>query len=259
MDVAAYLDRIGLAGTLRADLAGLQAVHEGHALAVPFENLDIQVGLPVSLEPDRLFDKIVHRRRGGYCFEQNTLFSAVLREIGFRVETWEARVRLPAGPIRPRTHMLVGVHVEERTFVADVGFGAQGPVHPVPLDGEVSEQLGARYRVGADGPDRVLQWEQPDGWIDLYAFRPEARPAVDFVMAHHFTSTFPSSPFVQTLTVQAVGRGVRRVLRNLELTTTRGSDVDVRHLGPSELRPVLRDEFGLPVPDSARFRAIPEA
>ncbi|HEU4951204.1 MAG TPA: arylamine N-acetyltransferase, partial [Holophagaceae bacterium] len=94
LDLAAYFARIGFQGQAAADLRTLTALHEAHALAVPFENLAIQLGEGIRLDLDSLQDKLVRRRRGGYCFEQNGLLLAVLRELGFRVEAFEARVRL---------------------------------------------------------------------------------------------------------------------------------------------------------------------
>jgi N-hydroxyarylamine O-acetyltransferase len=258
MDLDAYFARIGFPHPVRPDGATLVALHLAHARAVPFENLDIQMGLPISLELPHLEDKIVRRRRGGYCFEQNTLFMAVLREIGFAVEPFEARVRLGAPEVHARTHMLLRVDVEEQTLLADVGFGLQGPLEPVPMDGRAHAQQGDVFRVISEGAERVLQWARPapQHWLDLYAFVPEARPAVDFVMGNHFTSTFPRSPFVTSLVAQLPTPGARYSLRNLTLSIVRGEEVEERQVTPAEARGLLGDRFGLQIPEDALLRAL---
>jgi N-hydroxyarylamine O-acetyltransferase len=258
MDLDAYFARIGFPQAAHPDRATLFALHLAHAQAVPFENLDIQMGLPISLELADLEDKIVRRRRGGYCFEQNTLFMAVLREIGFAVEPFEARVRLGAPEVHARTHMLLRIEVAEQTLLADVGFGLQGPLEPVPMDGKPHPQQGDIYRVVAEGAEYVLQWARPapHHWLDLYAFVPEARPAVDFVMGNHFTSTFPRSPFVTSLVAQLPTPGARYSLRNLTFSIVRGEEVEERQVTPAEARGLLGDRFGLQIPKDAPLRAL---
>src|SRR5262245_65912628 len=108
LDFDAYAERIGYRGNRTSTNDSLEGIVLAHALRVPFENLDIHLGTPIDLDPARLFEKIVVRRRGGYCFEQNTLLFEVLREIGFSVRPLAARVLGGNPPIdRPRTHMLL--------------------------------------------------------------------------------------------------------------------------------------------------------
>ena len=254
-NLPAYFRRIGFEGAAKPDLASLRALHFAHATAIPFENLAIQMGEGVSLELEAIQDKLVRRRRGGYCFEQNTLFLSVLREIGFEVEAFEARVR-GGDPVRPRTHMLLRVRLSEGEHIADVGFGGEGLLHPVPMDGEAHAQFGRAYRVAAQNGLRVLQSKQLVDWADLYAFEPVAREPVDFEMGNWYTSTHPESIFVKTLTAQRVTPEGRLVLRNLSFTTVRGDHAEERMLEPAEVPKVLRDAFGLDIPDGARFRAF---
>jgi N-hydroxyarylamine O-acetyltransferase len=258
MDLDAYFARIGFRGAVRPDRATLDALHLAHAQTVPFENLDIQMGLPISLELADLEDKIVRRRRGGYCFEQNTLFMAVLREVGFEVDPFEARVRLGVVEVRPRTHMLLRVLLDGRPLLADVGFGLQGLLEPLPMDGEPHAQQGDVYRVIGEDAQLVLQWARPapDFWLDLYAFVPEPRPAVDFVMGNHFTSTFPRSPFVQTLVAQLPTAEARYSLRHLTFSVIRGAETEERPVDPGEVRTLLRERFTLEIPAGARLRSL---
>ena len=256
MHVDAYLRRIGLQAMPAADLTGLRALHLAHATSIPFENLDIQMGLPIRLDLDSLQDKLVRRRRGGYCFEQNTLFLAALKAAGFEAIPCEARVRLGASAVLARTHMLILVEMEGGPWLCDVGFGGEGLLQPLPLDGQAHVQFQNTYRVVPEGPLRVLQSLRSEGWEDLYAFMPEARFPIDFEMANHYTSTHPESRFIRTLTAQLPGPDVRRILRNRAYAEIRGTEVSGRELAPEEVIPVLRGTFGLEVPEDARFRAF---
>ena len=141
LDLGAYLRRIGLQEPPKGDLAGLRALHLAHATSIPFENLDVQVGLPIRLDLASLQAKLVQRRRGGYCFEHNTLFQSALEAIGFEAIACEARVRLGAPVLLPRTHMLLLVRLDGGDWLADVGFGGEGLLGPVPLDGSAHAQF----------------------------------------------------------------------------------------------------------------------
>ena len=256
LDLRAYLERIGYEGTPRPDLETLRALQYAHVTTVPFENLDIQMGRRIRLDLPHLEDKIVVRRRGGYCFEQNTLFQQVLNQIGFEVEPFEAQVRV-ARVDGPRTHMLLHVRLDNRSYVADVGFGNSAPLEPLLLSSREQRQFGQRYRVARDGRGRVLQLWRKGGWMDLYAFVPYPRLPADFEVASHYTSTHEMSGFVQSLAVQLLAPAERHVLRNLIYQVWRGEDVaEERHLDREELVPMLRERFRLEVPDDAKFRGI---
>ena len=256
LDLDAYLRRIGFEGRPRPDRQTLLALHRAHALAIPFENLAIQMGEGVDISLEAIQDKLVRRRRGGYCFEQNTLFLAALREIGFEADAFEARVRLGATRELPRTHMLIRVALEGDALLCDVGFGGQGLLDPVPMDGGAHGPAGRERRVVAEGPLEVLQARQLAGWADLYAFEPLPRGPVDQEMGNWFTSTHPESRFVTTLTAQRVLSDGWLILRNLSLTTVRGETAEERILAREELPRVLREAFGLDIPDGTRFRAL---
>ena len=257
LDLASYFRRIGCEGAPKPDRATLDAIHFAHATSIPFENLAIQMGEGVSLDLDAIQDKLVQRRRGGYCFEQNSLLLAVLREIGFEADAFEARVTPPGSEhLRPRTHMLLRVRLDGQELLADVGFGGEGLLHPVPMDGREHAQFGRTYRVGGEGPVRTLQSRQLVNWIDLYAFEPIPRHPIDFELGNWYTSAHPESHFVKTLTAQKVTPEGRLVLRNLSFTTVKGDAAEERILDPAEVPRVLRETFGLDIPDGTRFRAL---
>jgi N-hydroxyarylamine O-acetyltransferase len=208
-----YLDRIGLGGGASA---GLAEVHRAHATAIPFENFDPHGGVPVSLELGHLEDKMVTRRRGGYCFEHNLLLQAALESIGeFEVEPMLARVRLgPEGSPRPLNHLLLRVTDRAGTaWLADVGFGGGGLLDPLPFtSGVETDQAGWRYRLVEEGAELVLQVFQDGGWTDMYGFMPEPAEPVDIVVNNWFTATHPESDFVKGIIV-----GRRRPERCLSL------------------------------------------
>jgi N-hydroxyarylamine O-acetyltransferase len=253
-----YLTRIGYAGTITPDLATFVALHRAHVGAIPFENLDIQMGRGVSLDPEALQDKLVRHRRGGYCFEQNNLFMLALHSIGFAPVPREARVRLNAGGApRPRTHMVLTLACDGRDWLADVGFGGEGLVEPLAFDGDPSEQVGLTYRASTEGSGPVLQRLIAGQWEDLYALSPELVVSpIDFEMGNWFTSTHPRSPFVLTLTAQRIIGDTRHVLRNVTYSIIRGGDVQVREIMRQEVTPLLRGTFDLDVPEDATFLAL---
>jgi N-hydroxyarylamine O-acetyltransferase len=256
LDLDAYLQRIGLGAPAGPALAQLFDLHLAHARTIPFENLDIQMGLPIRLDLVSLQAKLVHRRRGGYCFEQNTLFLAVLKTFGYDAMACEARVRLGATELLPRTHMLLLVQVEGAVWLCDVGFGGEGLLHPVRVDGAAHGQFLNTYRVVPEGPLQVLQSLRLGEWTDLYAFQPEPRFPIDFEMANHYTSTHPDSRFRATLTAQLPGPELRRILRNRAYAELRGDQATGWELSPEEVIQTLRDVFGLDLPPEARFMAF---
>lgn len=253
----AYLDRIGLAPPVSPDLETLRRLHASHVAAIPFENLDILLGRGIHLDLERLQHKMVVQRRGGYCFEQNTLFLAVLRESGFSAVPMEARVRVGSAAVRPRTHMVLAVVIDGQEWLADVGFGGEGPREPVPMRGAVpTPSSGLSYRILEEGEARVLQMRQAMEWADQYVFLPQAVHPVDFEVANWFTSTHPQSPFVRTLTAQRTTPDVRYVLRYPTYTEIRDAGTRTREIDRRELLPLLREVFLIDLPDGTVFPAI---
>src|SRR6516225_6929382 len=166
IDLAAYFERIAYAGDRMPSRATLDALHLAHATHIPFENLDVLLGRPIRLDLASLQAKLVCGRRGGYCFEQNLLFAAVLEHVGFGVTRLAARVRFGATRLLPRTHMLLAVDAGSEMFLADVGFGGEGLLGPVPLaPGCESRQHLWTYRLVAEGDLLVLQSLRANGWL----------------------------------------------------------------------------------------------
>jgi N-hydroxyarylamine O-acetyltransferase len=198
LDFDAYRERIGLSAGLEPTL---EALHRAHVTSIPFENLDPHRRIPVSLCQEDLERKLVHQRRGGYCFEQNLLFGSALEHLGFGVEPMLARVRAgaPPGAPRPRTHLVLRVtDADGDAWQADVGFGIGTLLEPIPFGelGAVFEQSGWRFRVVAEGTELLFQEFSGDAWSDSYAFPPQPVPHIDIETSNWWTCTHPRSPFV---------------------------------------------------------------
>ena len=242
-DLDAYLARIGHSGRPRADLETLRGLQFAHLCAVPFENLDIHLGVPISLDIEHLFEKIVSRRRGGYCFEQNTLFLRALRETGFDVTPREARVGSQDAVASPRDHMVIEVAVDGAGYFADAGFGADSSLYPLRIGGPETSEDGRTFRtVDEEGLD-VAQRLSEGVWRDLYVVQPGEPSEADYEVANWYTSTHPESGFVLTPTVQLQSLRARRVLRRRTYTRTEGGVETKQRLSDAEIRRVLRDEF----------------
>jgi len=244
MNFDAYAERIGYRGGSTATLDVLEGIALGHAIRIPFENLDIHLGNPIDLAPEKVFDKLVNRRRGGYCFEQNTLLQEMLKTIGFTVRPLAARVLYGAPIDRPRTHMALLVDIGARSFLADVGFGVFNLLGPMPFEpGAPRDIHGESFRLneipwngralGAP-PAFDLEIKEGDAWVPLYRLSLEEQRHIDFVMANHFTSTHPDSVFVRKKVVSRPEVGTRHVLVDREL--------EVRKNGGSEKRSLAEDD-----------------
>lgn len=258
LDIAAYLERVAYRGRLADDHATLEALHLAHVTHIPFENLDILLGRPILLDLDNVRAKLVDARRGGYCFEHNTLFAAVLREIGFSGTPLAARVRFGQTTLLPRTHMCLRVPIDGKDWIADVGFGGKGPLLPVAMTGQPTQQYRWRYRVIEESPGLwALQSAGDDSWTDLYAFSLEPQEEVDFEIANYYVSTHPSSTFVRTLTVQLPSPERRQIVRDLELIVETPDSIETNAIDSGQaLHEVLRKNFGLQVADDARLEQV---
>jgi N-hydroxyarylamine O-acetyltransferase len=240
----AYLRRIGASSPLIPDGPTLARLHRGHVLAIPFENADIMLGRGVAVDLASIQDKLVCRRRGGYCFEHGLLLAAALERLGYRVDRLLARV---GGEQDTRTHLVLRVHAGQECWLADTGFGT-GLLEPLPFDdGTPRPQHGWTYRLlAASKHSWQLQERQGQHWATLYRFDDQPQHASDILVANHFTSTYPGSHFVRQLVVIRKDAAALRRLTGRRLTITRpGHPGDERHLSDSEFADALTKTFGL--------------
>jgi N-hydroxyarylamine O-acetyltransferase len=263
LDLDAYCERIGYRGARTPTLATLRELQWHHVSAIPFENLTSLAGEPVLLEPAALQAKMVHGRRGGYCYEQNVLFAAVLQRLGFQVTGLAARVVWnPApGAGNPRTHMLLRLELPEGSHIADVGFGSASLPGPLRLVTGLAQPTPIEpYRLVEHAEGYQLELQQPEGWRPVYTFDLQPQQFADYQMANWFVSTSPASRFVQVLMVARPAGTLRRTLLDAELALRPLAGEPQRHRlgGVAELRRVLAAEFGIDVPAGARMDAALE-
>ncbi|MET0365695.1 MAG: arylamine N-acetyltransferase [Sphingobium sp.] len=275
-ELAAYLARIGVGQAPAADLDGLIRLQRAHRLAIPFENLDIPLGHGVDVAPDAVFAKLVTRRRGGYCFEQNGLFVRALTAMGFAVRPLMARVWLAVQPgeVPPRTHMLVLVALDGREWIADVGFGGSF-TPPLPLeDGvEATTPDGARHRLRrtamAGDPDGEWLLERDgvsaatdgrgggDGWQPQYGFSLRAVVQADIEQGNHWTATRSGTRFTTFCVASLVLPDGFAALMDTRFSVYRAGQSEARLIdGPEAYHALLRDIFGIAL-SPEEVRALP--
>jgi N-hydroxyarylamine O-acetyltransferase len=252
MDVEAYLRRIEYNGPRQLSAACLRALHRQHLFTVPFENLDIPLRSPIRLDLAQLYDKIVVRRRGGFCYELNGLFCELLTAMGFQVQMLSARVGRAAGGFGPEfDHMLLKVELEG-PWLADVGFG-DSFIHPIVFRaGGADEVNGRRYSVVPAGDEWQLLCEDEKGQVPQYRFRDVPRRLSDYAGMCHFHQTSPESHFTQGWTCSRATPEGRITLANMRLIITRGSSREEHRLtSEAEVLGCLAEQFGIELPESA--------
>lgn len=270
----AWLRRIGIDAPPAPTLASLNALITAHLEHVPFENLNSLTGRRVAIGLPDVFDKIVHRGRGGYCFELNTLFCAGLKSLGYTVVPLAARVRwnVPEATPTGLSHMLLRVEVAHESYIADVGFGGPTPDRALPLSLPVDDA--APYRLLPTPPDQAgtgfhsfdlaVRNPEPSGdagnadeadtWRVMYRFDLTPQPQIDFVARNWYVSTHPDSHFTHTLMAARTEAGVRLALGNGNLTE-RAPDGTVRKqvlASADAVIDVLASRFGIRIDDDLR-------
>ncbi|MBF6485879.1 arylamine N-acetyltransferase [Nocardia otitidiscaviarum] len=257
LDLDAYLARIGYTGERTPTLESLRGLTYAHTTGIPFENLEVILGRDIPLDIESVQDKLIRRRRGGYCYEHVGLFAAALERLGFEFTGLSGRVTMGAPALRPATHALLWVVVDDRAWLTDVGFGF-GPLAPVELTADRGEfALGAwRYRLDrAHGPLDVEQWTLHqfgrDGWVDRHTVAVSPQYRIDYAVGNHFVSTSPRSPFTTRPFVQRFLPEVHHVLDGTVWTTEYpdGSG-DTRELELAELPKILAEVFDIELTDA---------
>ena len=257
IDLDAYCARIAYDGPRAPALDVLRALTARHPAQIPFETLDPLLGRPVALDRASVQAKLVRGGRGGYCQEQNLLLHDVLAAMGFTVTALGARVvwMMPDRDA-PLTHRLTLVTLEEERYIADVGFGGQGPTAPLRLEPDLEQPTPhGLYRLVRRGEFYESQFRLPDAWAPMYRFTLAPLTPIDFEVANWFTSTHPRALFVRNLLVARVVGDTRVNLRNNQLVIRR-PDGSVEHrmlVDAHDLRRVLEDTMGLNLPMPAEL------
>ena len=256
VDLAGYFDRVGHSAPAQATVETLHALVAAHNRSIPFENLDPLMGIPVAdLGPDALSDKLVRRRRGGYCYEQNGLMGYVLVELGFGVERLAGRVVwMNPDPVLPaQTHQVLSVAVPgvDGRFLVDVGFGGQTLTSPIRLQaGPVQRTRHEPYRLREHREGYLLEAQIRGDWQPLYMFSTRPQPRIDLEVGSWYVSTYPNSAFVVGLTAALVTDDARWNLRGRNLAIHRGGETKrIRFDTAAQVLDTLTDRFGIDLTD----------
>ncbi|OYY93895.1 MAG: acetyltransferase [Hydrogenophilales bacterium 28-61-23] len=244
--LSAYFQRIGYLGEARPDLACVAEIMRCQLHNVPFENLDVQAGKGISLAPEAIVDKIVGRRRGGYCYEVNGLLAMALaalgvpyRFVGCRPMTYPAR--------RPRTHMALLARLDGEEWLCDVGFGSYGMRAPMRLNetDEVRQDFDTFQLTRPNEREYQLRAKVDGDWADQYCFDLAYHEWIDFLPANWLNSTHPDTIFTKHLIVMRQTPDGRVILFGGRLKTVARGEVKLRQVPPDEIDRVLRETFGL--------------
>lgn len=264
LDTSTYLHRLGIAQRPAPTLAALRDLQLRHTGAIAFETLSPMLHAPVPIDLASLQRKVLHEGRGGYCYELNLLFLALLRELGFEARGLTGRVVMggPEDAITARTHMLVLVTLDGMRYTADVGFGGMVPTAPLLLDSpDVQPTPHEPYRLERRGDGSYLLRALVTGeWRALYVFDLQPQAQVDYEVGNWYVSTHPDSVFLGQLVVARTGEGWRKTLRNGDFAVHRtGVDTQRQRLADADaVVAALGSEFGIRVPHHPQLRDVIE-
>ncbi len=248
MVVSAYLDRIGYSGPTDPCPETLRALHLAHLFAVPFENLDIHLGREIICDESRFLHKVIDERRGGFCYELNGAFAALLRELGFQVSLLAAGVTRPDGSDGPEfDHLTLRVDLDQ-PWLADVGFG-DSFLEPLRLQPNLEQaQIGRVYRLTQIEDVFNLEVWPRDRWKRQYAFTLQPRQLAEFAAMCHYQQTSPDSHFTQHRICSRATPDGRITLTDGKLIETHDGVRSERTLSEAEWTACLRDLFDVVLP-----------
>jgi N-hydroxyarylamine O-acetyltransferase len=255
LDLNGYFKRIDYGETPQADLTTLKVLHRLHTHAIPFENISPFLGEEVSLDPSSLFHKLVEEQRGGYCFEQNALFSEVLLNLGFQVKGLAARVVWNRSEEAPsaRSHMLLLIRIDQKEFIADVGFGGITLTSPLEFINNKEQKTTHEYfRIREEKDFFKLQVKILNEWKSLYTFDLQEQFGVDYEISNFYVSQCSSSLFRNNLIAARPFDSGRYALRNTTFTIHHlNGKSESTHLNTvNEIRKILTEKFFIKLPEN---------
>ncbi len=250
MDIAAYLHRIGLReAEVEHTYAFLRRLQYAHTTHVPYENLDLVAGIPLSLAPEKIFEKVVTRKRGGYCFELNCLLAHMLEEMGFTVRSYLGRVWRGESGIPVRRHRVLAVDCEGKTYLLDVGVGNRAPRYPLLLTaGTVQEQCGEAYKLEYDGKDGWTLYELHGGEFQkFFSFTEEFQYDIDFLQPSFYCEKHEDSIFNKEMIVAIKTDTGRKTVSHRTYKVFSGEEVThiEENMSDARRKEVLKAEFGI--------------
>lgn len=248
-NVGRYLLRINFRKPLKANVSTLKSLHSQHLLHVPFENLDVHFRRPFDLAPAKVYDKIVNRGRGGFCYEVNSLFNDLLRSAGFKTKIISGRVITDAGQQGPEyDHMAIIVSLDNKEFIADVGFGDLF-VEPIEVRSGVQFDGRNYFKIETEGDEHAI-YMSPDNihFHKKYTFTLAETPVNFFEAPCHEKQVSPDSHFVKnTICTQLTEKG-RITVYNEKFTETIGDQKTQTTIsGDHELKSILRTRFAITI------------
>ena len=252
MQAVKYLERVGLSHKgCDGSLDFLKKLQEAHIYSVPYENVDIVNGVHVSLEIEDIYEKIVERKRGGYCFELNALFAWLLSKIGYSVESYFARFWRGESKTPLRRHRVLGVTIGEEKYIVDVGIGSPAPRFPLLLKaGLVQEGFGESYRFEYEKELGWVLYEQTHGeWKRYFSFTEEWQFDIDFIQPSFYCEKHPDSIFNKGLIVAVkTPDGRKSIDKNCFKRFVGRELAEIRDgLSSDEIKEILSLEFGIVV------------
>jgi N-hydroxyarylamine O-acetyltransferase len=262
-NLALYLQRLGFDAPPAPTLETLRQLQLRHTGAFPFENLTTLLGQPVLIDLPSIEQKVLHDGRGGYCYELNNLFLALLQTLGFEARGITGRVVMnqPEGAWTARTHRLSLVTLDGVRYITDIGFGGMVPTAPLILDTE-DEQLTPHepYRIEQHADGYTLRANVGGEWRAMYIFDLQRQEDIDYTLGNWYVSTHPESSFVKQLMVARTGEGWRRTLNNGSFAIHRmGSESERRQVTDvDELIGLLEREFDIRVPAKEALKPVLE-
>ena len=243
-----YLRRIKYGGPLSPTRQTLHNLHRAHLLAIPFENIDVQLGSVPSLDPERIFEKLVVRERGGWCFEMNLLFAWAIKQIGVRADLIGATVnRSKAIEGAPINHVALLVHLEQ-PYLADVGFG-NGFLNPTPLREGTFNDGRFDFKLTSHGKYWRFYNHRENG--ASYDFTGESTDLATIAAANESLATAADSPFVQTLVCARLTDDGMTTLTNASLRRFTSQQMNEETAtSQAALERILRDYFDVRIEES---------
>lgn len=242
-----YFHRIGYQGKPRRNHETLAALMRAQLFSVPFENLDVQAGKIVSMVPEDIVEKIIYRKRGGYCYEVNGLFAMALTELGFEYSLIGARPMFY--PLRrPKTHMVLAVKADDQWWLCDLGFGSFGIRAPLSLSqvNKTIQQDDDFFKlVKQDEHNFIMQARVEGDWVNQYGFDLYAHEWIDFFPANFLNSRHPETIFVQKLLIVKHSEEGRKILLGNRLKVISKGVATVSELSDAEVVELLKTDFGL--------------
>lgn len=260
VNLNAYFERIGFAGSIAPTVQTLEQLHALHPAAIPFENLSPLMGEQVLLDQQSLEKKLLTERRGGFCFEHNYLFMRILADLDYDVRPLVARViwNNPEPTTAKPSHMLVLIDIKGVNYIADVGFGGLTLTTPLRLRADVEQATPHEsFRLVGGDPQWTLEVKIGEEWRGVYVFTTEAVAEVDLWDISRDLAGNPASPFTQELRVALAPSGRRLKLHNRQYTIQpTGEEAEKRELDSVEaIRAVLAEDFGIALPESEKLDA----